>query len=137
VKAYRGPMSRRGGRSEPRRRPTGTRSGTRRPSAPLEDLPTGPVPIRTGTAELVPEPGNPRVLTVLVNGVPSSHLDLDDPTWLEFEYMQQMAAVIELLPAGPLDAVHLGAAACTMPRWVEATRPGSRQLAVDHDGELL
>lgn len=131
-------MSRRSGRSgPPRRRSTGARSGAHRRPGPFEDLPTGPVPIDTGTAELVPEPGDPRTLTVMVNGVPSSHLDLDDPTWLEFEYMQQMAAVIDLLPPGPLDAVHLGAAACTLPRWVEATRPGSRQLAVDRDAELL
>lgn len=109
----------------------------RRAETPAAGLPDGPVPIATGTARLVPEPARPRVMTLLVNGVPSSHVDMDDPTWLEFEYMQQMAAVIDLLPPGPVDAVHLGAAACTLPRWVEATRPGSRQLAVDHDGELL
>jgi hypothetical protein len=79
----------------------------------------------------------PTSVTVLVNGVPSSHLDLDDPTWLEFEYMQVMAEAVGLLPPGPLDAVHLGAAACTFPRWLEAVRPGSRQLAVDVDGDLL
>ncbi|WP_225754147.1 spermidine synthase [Actinotalea sp. Marseille-Q4924] len=82
-------------------------------------------------------PGEPDAVTVMVNGVPSSHLDLVDPTWLEFEYMQHMAAVIDLLPAGPLDAVHLGAAACALPRRVEAVRPGCRQLAVDVDAELL
>lgn len=76
-------------------------------------------------------------MTVLVNGVPSSHLDLADPTWLEFEYMQHMAAVVDLLPPGPVDAVHVGAAACALPRRVEAVRPGSRQLAVDVDADLL
>ena len=99
--------------------------------------PPGPVSIETGTAEVVPDRDDPRSVTLLVNGVPSSHLDLDDPTWLEFEYMQQMAAVVDHLPPGPLDAVHLGAGACALPRWLDAARPGSRQLAVDLDRVLL
>lgn len=98
-------------------------------------LPQGPVPIDTGSAELRVEPGG-RV-TVVINGVPSSFLDLGDPTWLEFEYMQQMAQVIAELPAGGLQAVHLGAGACTMARWLAAVRPGSTQLAVDVDARLL
>lgn len=93
--------------------------------------------ITTGTAEVRPDRENPRSVTLLVNGVPSSHLDLDDPTWLEFEYMQQMAVVIDQLPPGPLDAIHLGAGACALPRWLDAVRPGSRQLAVDLDPVLL
>lgn len=100
-------------------------------------LPDGPVPIATGTAEIRRERDDPAGVTVLVNGVPSSHLDLEDPTRLEFEYMQQMAAWIGLLPSGPLDAVHLGAAACALPRWLDAVRPGSRQVAVDLDPVLL
>ncbi|GII99454.1 methyltransferase family protein [Sediminihabitans luteus] len=75
-------------------------------------------------------------MTLVVNGVPSSHLDLDDPGFLAFEYMQQMAAAIDLVD-GPLHAVHLGAAGCTLARWIDHERPGSRQLAVDIDGRLL
>lgn len=120
----------------PERRPSRGLS-RRRATVPTPDLPEGPVPIATGTVELRRDPAQPREVTVLVNGVPSSHLDLDDPAWLEFEYMQQMAAMVEELPSGPLDVVHLGAAACALPRALEARRPGSRQLAVDLDGQLL
>lgn len=114
-------------------RPQRTRSTTTRRAA----LPQGVVPISTGEAEVRSDRHDPGSVTVLVNGVPSSQLDLGDPTRLSFEYMQQMAAAIELLPSGPLDAVHLGAGACALPRWLEAVRPGSRQLAVDVDAELL
>ena len=120
----------------PERRPSRGLS-RRRATVPAPDLPEGPVPIATGTVELRRDPAQPREVTVLVNGVPSSHLDLDDPAWLEFEYMQQMAAMVEEMPPGPLDVVHLGAAACALPRAFEARRPGSRQLAVDLDGQLL
>ena len=93
--------------------------------------PTGPLPIPTGTVELVRDPDDPDGVTVLVNGVPSSYLDLADPTRLVFEYMQQMAAVIDRVgdAGGPLDVVHLGAAGCALARAIDAERPGSRQLA--------
>lgn len=56
---------------------------------------------------------------------------------LAFEYMQQMAAVVDELHPGPVRALHLGAAGCSLPRWVEHTRPGSTQLGVDLDARLL
>lgn len=74
--------------------------------------------------------------TLLVNGVPSSCLD-PDPLVLEFEYHQQMAAVVDGMADGPLRAVHLGAGACTFPRWLHARRRDSRQLAVDVDADLV
>jgi len=98
-------------------------------------LPDGEVPISTGTARVRRD--GPAHVTLMVNGVPSSPLDLADPTWLEFEYMQQMAAVVDQLPAGPVTAVHLGAGGCALARWMHAVRPGSRQLAVDVDAELV
>ncbi len=103
----------------------------------MTSLPAGPVPIDSGTAELLSDPSEPALVTLLVNGVPSSCLDLTDPLRLEFEYMQHIAALTAHLPAGPLDVVHLGAGACTIPRWLHAVRPGSRQLAVDIDARLL
>jgi len=96
------------------------------------------VPIATGTVELVVDPDDADAVTVLVNGVPSSYLDLADPTRLVFEYMQQFAAVLDRFgaPGEPLAVVHLGAAGCAMARWVHATRPGSQQVAVELDTSL-
>ena len=81
---------------------------------------------------------DPSGVTVLVNGVPSSHLDLEDPSRLSFEYMQQMAVMLgHAAPAGaPLAVVHLGAAGCALARHVHAGRPGSRQIAVELDTAL-
>ena len=111
--------------------------GTHRRRRQTGDLPEGRIPISTGFAELRRERHAPGQVTVLVNGVPSSFHDVADPRWLEFEYMQYMAAVIGRLTTGPLTVVHLGAGACTFPRWVDAVRPGSVQLAVDVDAELV
>lgn len=73
---------------------------------------------------------------LIVDDTPQSHVDLDDPTHLHFEYVVRMGAVIDQLPSGPLTAVHLGAGAMTLPRYVEATRPGSRQQVIELEGPL-
>jgi spermidine synthase len=73
-----------------------------------------------------------------VDGTPQSHVDLDDPTHLHFEYVARMGAVIDRLrmPRQPVTAVHLGAGALTIPRYVEATRPGSRQQVIELEPAL-
>jgi len=75
---------------------------------------------------------------LVVDGTPQSHVDLDDPTHLHFEYVARMGAVIDRLrmPGQPLTAVHLGAGALTLPRYVEATRPGSRQQVIELEPAL-
>ncbi len=74
-----------------------------------------------------------------VAGTPQSHVDLDDPTHLHFEYIARMGAVVDRLrlPGQPITAVHLGAGALTLPRYVEATRPGSRQQVVEIEPALV
>ncbi len=125
-------MARRTGRT------TKPRSATRTPSsAEPPTLPEGPVPIDTGTAEVVPDLDHSARVTLQVNGVPSSYLDLADPGFLAFEYMQQMDAVVQAITSGPLRAMHLGAAGCALARAWDAARPGSRQLAVDIDARLV
>lgn len=76
---------------------------------------------------------------LVVAGTPQSHVDLDDPTHLHFEYIARMGAVIDRLrmPGQPLTAVHLGAGAMTIPRYVEATRPGSRQQVIELEPALV
>src|SRR3954454_9206091 len=76
---------------------------------------------------------------LVVDGTPQSHVDLDDPTHLHFEYIARMGAVIDRLrmPGQPLTAVHLGAGALTIPRYVEATRPGSRQQVIELEPALV
>jgi spermidine synthase len=50
-----------------------------------------------------------------------------------------MGAVIDRLrmPRQPLTAIHLGAGALTIPRYVEATRPGSRQQVIELEPALV
>jgi spermidine synthase len=91
------------------------------------------------TVQLVGDPGRPGGWTVLTGGFPQSHVDLDDPLYLEFEYVRRLGHVIDLAAqAGqPLRVLHLGGGALTLARYVAATRPGSPQLAVDADAGMV
>jgi spermidine synthase len=95
--------------------------------------------VASGLAELIPDPDRSTAWTLLLDGAPQSHVDLADPTHLEFEYVRRMAAAIDLIaPAGqPLRVLHLGGGALTLPRYVAATRPGSPQRVVEIDGPLV
>jgi spermidine synthase len=95
--------------------------------------------VASGMAELVPAPDRSTAWTLLLDGAPQSHVDLADPTYLEFEYVRRMAAAIDLVapPGQPLRVLHLGGGALTLPRYVAATRPGSAQRVVEIDGPLV
>jgi spermidine synthase len=90
-------------------------------------------------AELVRELDRPRAWTLYLDGIPHSHVDLDDPLYLEFEYVRRLGHLIDLSapPGEPLTVLHLGAGALTLARYVAATRPGSGQRAVDNDPALV
>ena len=89
----------------------------------------------TAVAELVHRDDG---VLLLLDSTESSYLDLRDASHLDFEYHQQMDAALTALlgPATPVRAVHLGAAGCALARAWDATRPGSRQLAVELDALL-
>ena len=76
---------------------------------------------------------------LMIGGTPQSHVDLDDPTYLEYEYIRQIAHLVDLVAEErtPLRVLHLGGGALTLPRYIAVTRPGSGQQVVEIDGKLL
>ncbi|MEF9904082.1 spermidine synthase [Streptomyces sp. NPDC005774] len=92
-----------------------------------------------GLARLVPDRERPRAWTLLIDDAPQSHVDLDDPAYLSFEYQRRLGHVVDTVaPAGrPLQAVHLGGGAFTLARYVAATRPRSTQQVVERDAKLV
>jgi spermidine synthase len=102
-----------------------------------------PIPVTRdvdhGTAKLMPDVDRKRAWLLTVDGAPQSYVDLDAPTHLEFEYARRLGHVVDTVaePERPLDVLHLGGGALTLPRYVAATRPGSRQDVVEADRGLL
>lgn len=76
---------------------------------------------------------------LLIDETPQSHVDLADPTHLHFEYIVRMGALIDQLgtPGAAITAVHLGAGGLTLPRYIAATRPGSRQQVIELEAPLV
>jgi spermidine synthase len=94
--------------------------------------------VASGTAELVPDRDRPQAWTVLLDGAPQSHVDLADPRRLTFEYQRRLGRVADLAaaPGRPLNALHLGGGGLTLPRYIAATRPRSRQQVAEIDTAL-
>ncbi len=94
--------------------------------------------VGSGLAELVPDLSRTASWMLFLDGIPQSQVDLDDPGYLEFEYVRRIGHVADLaFPAGqPVRALHLGGGAMTLPRYIAHTRPGSAQLVAEVDAEL-
>ncbi|MFF4870970.1 spermidine synthase [Streptomyces sp. NPDC000961] len=92
-----------------------------------------------GTARLMPDVDRERAWLLTVDGAPQSYVDLDDPAHLEFEYARRLAHVVDGAAGEgePLDVLHLGGGALSLPRYVAVTRLGSRQDVVEADRGLL
>ncbi|MEU6312011.1 fused MFS/spermidine synthase [Streptomyces sp. NPDC047014] len=87
----------------------------------------------------MPDVDGERAWLLTVDGAPQSYVDLDDPHHLEFEYVRRLAHVLDgaAEPGLPLDLLHLGGGALTLPRYAAATRAGSRQTVVEFDAGLV
>ncbi|HEY0260573.1 MAG TPA: fused MFS/spermidine synthase [Lacisediminihabitans sp.] len=90
-------------------------------------------------AVIEPDRWVPGSFTLVVDGTPQSHVNLEDPSQLFFEYIQRIGHVIDQIgmPGEPITALHLGAGAFTLPRYIEATRPGSRQQVIEIESDLV
>ncbi|MGW4248869.1 spermidine synthase [Nocardia sp. NPDC004722] len=101
-----------------------------------------PVPgvrkVRFGNAELRADPERPGGWLLTVDGIAQSYIDLDDPSYLELEYVRYLGYVADSLRPvdAPLEVVHIGGGGATFPRYLSAVRPGSRHLVIEADEPL-
>src|SRR4051812_7949918 len=89
-----------------------------------------------GRVELLADADRPGGWLLTIDRIRQSYVDLDDPTYLDFEYMQALADVLDGLPPGPLTVTHVGGGACTLARYVASTRPRSSQIVFEPDTAL-
>jgi SAM-dependent methyltransferase len=91
------------------------------------------------TARVEPDPRRPGGRTLLLDEHEASHVDLDDPTHLDWAYVRRIGDVVDTVraPGTAIDAVHLGGGACTLARYVLATRPRSTNEVYELDPGVL
>lgn len=92
-----------------------------------------------GEAVLVPDSDRARGWTLMVDGTPQSYVDLDDPEYLEFEYMRWLASIVDTAIPAPCQArvLHFGGGGLTLPRYIAAKHPYAAQRVVERDAALL
>ncbi|MEM7139554.1 MAG: fused MFS/spermidine synthase [Actinomycetota bacterium] len=84
------------------------------------------------------DPDDASVRNLFLDTLRHGSVDLDDKTNLQIRYIRLIANVIDATADdGPIDALHLGGGAFSVPMWVEATRPGSYNHVLEIDDVLL
>jgi hypothetical protein len=90
-------------------------------------------------ARVSTDPARPSGRVLVLDTLRHSYVDLADPTHLEFTYLRGMAAATDAFrPAGtPIRALHIGGGGLTLPRYLAATRPGTRSHVLEIDRGVL
>jgi spermidine synthase len=90
-------------------------------------------------AKVVADPDRPGGRTLELDTLRHSYVDLADPEYLEFDYTKAIASVADAIrPTGaPVQALHIGGGGLTMPRYLAATRPGTRGTVLEIDGGVI
>jgi SAM-dependent methyltransferase len=91
---------------------------------------------RGGEIELLADTERPGGWLLLLDRIRQSYVDIDDPFYLDFEYVQTFAAILDALPDGPLATTHIGGGAGTLARYLAVSRPGSAQIVLEPDANL-
>lgn len=92
-------------------------------------------------ASVVVDADRPSGRSLVLDDLRHSYVDLEDPTFLEFRYFRLFADVVDVMDngaaGGELDVLNIGGAGFAFPRYIAATRPGSTNLVLEIDGELV
>ncbi len=90
-------------------------------------------------ATIDPDPWHEGAFVLSIDNAEQSQVNLVRPEDVFYEYLRRIANAVDLVrPAGePVTALHLGAGALTLARYIQATRPGSVQHAVELERGLL
>jgi MFS family permease len=88
-------------------------------------------------ASEVADPDDPGSSFLILDTVTHAYVDKDDPTNLRFTSTRMFASAIEAMTTGSVSAVHIGGGGFSMPSWLTATRPGSKNVVLELDGALV
>jgi spermidine synthase len=86
-------------------------------------------------ARVVADPERATGRVLWLDTLRHSYVDTEDPRYLEFGYVQAIAAVTDAVaPEGePLSALHIGGGGLTLPRYLAEVRPGTVSRVVEVD----
>jgi len=104
---------------------------------------SGPCEVETAyfCARVEVDPERPSGRVLWLDTLRHSYVDLDDPTHLEFGYVATFGDLVDEVAGrdgdpGP-DVVHIGGGGFTMPTYVDTVYPGSSNVVLELDPELV
>jgi len=76
---------------------------------------------------------------LVLDGIRHSYVDPVDPTHLKFSYTERMADLINAFRRSrtPIRALEIGGGGFTLPRYIAATRPGSSNVVLELDPNVV
>lgn len=83
-----------------------------------------------------PDFRRPTGRTLYLDDLEHSYVDVKDPTFISFEYVETFTDVLGVAypdTGEPVRAVHVGGGGFTLPRWLRATYPQSRNTVLEID----
>ncbi len=90
-------------------------------------------------AQVAADPDRPSGRVLMLDDLRHSYVDLDDARHLEFAYTRWIGDALDAMrpPRERLDVLFIGGGGFTLPRYVGATRPGSRSRVLEVDPQLV
>jgi spermidine synthase len=82
-------------------------------------------------------PGHPSARDLYLDRLRHAYVDPKHPTDLDIRYVRLFADVAGAMPAGPVDALHIGGGGFSFPEYLDAVRPGLHNRVLEIDGELV
>lgn len=84
------------------------------------------------------DPARPTGRTLYLDRLPNSYVDLENPAYLEFRYTRLIADVIGAHSRpGPLTVLSIGGGGFTLPGYLETVRPGTENVVLEIDPDLV
>lgn len=114
--------------------------GSQRRNLHKQNLDTQSVRLSSGLIATLDESRHePGAWVLTVDGTPQSLVYREEPENLSFDYIRRIAHMIDLVAEvnAPITALHLGGGALTLPRYLEASRPKSRQQVIELEAGLV
>lgn len=75
--------------------------------------------------------------SLIIDNLRHAHVDLDDPLFLDIRYMRLFADAVEATPDEPLRVLHVGGGGFSLPRFINEVRPGSENVVLELDEDLV
>ena len=80
---------------------------------------------------------SPSERSLIIDQLRHAYVDLEDPTNLDIRYVRLLADSVAAMPDGQLRVLHVGGGGFTLPRYINAVRPGSTNTVLELDADLV